>query len=281
MRGDRLPPCLELQNLSRAFGGLKAVDSVSLSVQPGERRALIGPNGAGKTTLFNLISGEIRPTEGAIAFRGSDVTALAPHQRAARGIARTFQITRLFASLTVLENMLLACVALDRAQVHAAPAALRVQRPDRTRHRPARGVRRSGLRGRRPPATCPTATSACSRSRCRWPAGRRSCCSTNRWPASRQPNGRSMLRHLDRLDRAIAVLHDRARHGRRVRVRRDRHRPRPGPRPLRRIERRGQRERRGAADLPRRAGSMTLQATHAPAGRRAHVLRRQPRVCRG
>jgi branched-chain amino acid transport system ATP-binding protein len=105
--------CLELRSLSRAFGGLKAVDGVSLSVPPGERRALIGPNGAGKTTLFNLISGEIRPTGGSIAFQGSDVTALAPHQRAARGIARTFQITRLFASLTVLENMLLACEALD------------------------------------------------------------------------------------------------------------------------------------------------------------------------
>ena len=62
-------PALELRNLSRAFGGLKAVDGVSLTVQPGERRALIGPNGAGKTTLFNLISGEIRPTEGSIVFR--------------------------------------------------------------------------------------------------------------------------------------------------------------------------------------------------------------------
>jgi branched-chain amino acid transport system ATP-binding protein len=104
---------LELRNLSRTFGGLKAVDGVSLSVQPGERRALIGPNGAGKTTLFNLISGEIPPTAGSILFQDSDVTVLPPHQRAARGIARTFQITRLFASLTVLENMLLGCQALD------------------------------------------------------------------------------------------------------------------------------------------------------------------------
>jgi len=90
--------CLELRNLSRTFGGLKAVNGVSLSVQAGERRALIGPNGAGKTTLFNLISGEIRPTEGSIVFQGADVTALPPHRRAARGIARTFQITRLFAA---------------------------------------------------------------------------------------------------------------------------------------------------------------------------------------
>src|SRR3954466_6777263 len=118
MPGDEVvqafrPASLELRNVTRTFGGLKAVNGVSLSVQPGERRALIGPNGAGQTTLFNLISGEIPPTEGSIAFQGSDVTALPPHQRAARGIARTFQITRLFASLTVLENMLLGCQALD------------------------------------------------------------------------------------------------------------------------------------------------------------------------
>jgi branched-chain amino acid transport system ATP-binding protein len=105
--------CLELRNVSRVFGGLKAVNGVSLTVRSGERRALIGPNGAGKTTLFNLISGDVQPTSGTITFLGSDVTTLAPHQRAARGIARTFQITRLFTSLTVLENMLLACEALD------------------------------------------------------------------------------------------------------------------------------------------------------------------------
>jgi branched-chain amino acid transport system ATP-binding protein len=109
-----MPPCLKLENVSRAFGGLKAVDGVSLTIENGERRALIGPNGAGKTTLFNLISGEFRASSGVITLFGSDVTALAPYQRAARGIARTFQITRLFANLTVLENVLLACEALDR-----------------------------------------------------------------------------------------------------------------------------------------------------------------------
>jgi branched-chain amino acid transport system ATP-binding protein len=108
-----MPPCLELRDLSRAFGALRAVNGVNLTIQQGERRALIGPNGAGKTTLFNLISGEVRATGGSIRFMGSDVTTLAPHQRAARGIARTFQITRLFGPLTVLDNMLLACEALD------------------------------------------------------------------------------------------------------------------------------------------------------------------------
>ena len=108
------PPCLALENVSRHFGGLKAVDAVSMTIPPGERHAIIGPNGAGKTTLFNLISGEIRATAGTIRLSGADVTGLAPHQRAARGIARTFQITKLFPNLTVLENVLLACEGLDR-----------------------------------------------------------------------------------------------------------------------------------------------------------------------
>lgn len=107
-------PCLVLDNVTRVFGGLKAVGHVNLSIAPGERHAVIGPNGAGKTTLFNLISGELRATEGRITLFGTDVTSLAPHQRAARGIARTFQITKLFSNLTVIENVLLACQALDR-----------------------------------------------------------------------------------------------------------------------------------------------------------------------
>jgi branched-chain amino acid transport system ATP-binding protein len=106
--------CLVLEGVSRHFGGLKAVDHVNLTLQPGERHALIGPNGAGKTTLFNVISGELRADAGRITLNGADVTRLPPHQRAARGIARTFQITKLFANLTVLENMLIACEALDR-----------------------------------------------------------------------------------------------------------------------------------------------------------------------
>jgi branched-chain amino acid transport system ATP-binding protein len=109
--------CLELERVSRTFGGLTAVNGVTLTVRAGERRALIGPNGAGKTTLFNLISGELRATSGSIRFLGADVTALAPHQRAARGVARTFQITRLFTALSVRENMLLACEALDRRKL--------------------------------------------------------------------------------------------------------------------------------------------------------------------
>ena len=99
------PPCLALENVSRHYGGLKAVDKVNLVVQPGERRAVIGPNGAGKTTLFNVISGEVRASEGTIALFGEDVTALAPHQRAVRGMARTFQITKLFPSFGAMTKL--------------------------------------------------------------------------------------------------------------------------------------------------------------------------------
>jgi branched-chain amino acid transport system ATP-binding protein len=110
-------PALNLQGLSKAFGGLKAVDKVALSVTPGERRALIGPNGAGKTTLFNLISGDLAPTAGRITLFGKDVTDLPPHRRAALGLARTYQITNLFPSLTVLDNLLLAVQALERTKL--------------------------------------------------------------------------------------------------------------------------------------------------------------------
>jgi branched-chain amino acid transport system ATP-binding protein len=88
------------------------VEGVTLSVRPGERRALIGPNGAGKTTLFNLISGTLPVSGGAISLFGQDVTRAPTHRRAALGLARTFQITNLFPDLTVLENCLLAVQAL-------------------------------------------------------------------------------------------------------------------------------------------------------------------------
>ena len=112
-----LTAALKLEQVSRHFGGLKAVDGVSLTVHAGERHALIGPNGAGKTTLFNLISGEFPPTSGRVELFGADVTRLPAHKRAALGIARTFQITKLFPALTVRENVLVACTALDRRRL--------------------------------------------------------------------------------------------------------------------------------------------------------------------
>jgi len=109
-------PCLVLENLTKDFGGLRAVENVNLTLQRGERHILIGPNGAGKTTLFNLISGEIQATKGRVVHFGRDLTHLPPYRRAALGISRTFQVTNLFPSLTVLENVVLACQALKRTK---------------------------------------------------------------------------------------------------------------------------------------------------------------------
>ena len=109
-------PVLALENLSINFGGLSALAHVDLRVQAGERRAIIGPNGAGKTTLFNLVSGDLAPTTGRVLLFDQDITRLPPHRRAALGLARTFQITKLFPNLTVWENVLLACQALERTK---------------------------------------------------------------------------------------------------------------------------------------------------------------------
>jgi len=96
---------LRVENVSRHFGSLVAVDRVSLTVEPGELRAVIGPNGAGKTTFFNLISGFFPPTSGKIFFDGQDITALSAHKRVGLGMSRTFQITEIFPELTVFDNL--------------------------------------------------------------------------------------------------------------------------------------------------------------------------------
>ncbi len=96
---------LDVQNVSRHFGSLVAVNGVSLAVEPGELRAVIGPNGAGKTTFFNLISGFFPPTSGRIVFDGVDVTQLPVHKRVTMGMARTFQITEIFPEFSVRENL--------------------------------------------------------------------------------------------------------------------------------------------------------------------------------
>jgi branched-chain amino acid transport system ATP-binding protein len=98
---------LETRGLTRFFGGLAAVSDVELSVDKGEIVGLIGPNGAGKTTCFNLLSGFLRPTKGSIVFDGENIEGLKPHQIAARGLVRTFQLTTLFQEMTALENVLL------------------------------------------------------------------------------------------------------------------------------------------------------------------------------
>ena len=107
---------LDIQALSKNFGGLQAIRNISLKIEEGERRVIIGPNGAGKTTLFHLISGFLPPSSGHVHLFGRDVTNLQAHQRAALGMARTFQVTNLFQKLTLFENILLGVQAIQRAR---------------------------------------------------------------------------------------------------------------------------------------------------------------------
>ncbi len=121
-------PILAVERVSCRFSGLMAVNDVSLTVQEGRIIALIGPNGAGKTTLFSLISGFLRPSDGAIRYCGADVTGEPPHRLARRGIARTFQIVQPFAGLTVRENILVGAHLRHPARAAAAVAAEQVGR---------------------------------------------------------------------------------------------------------------------------------------------------------
>lgn len=102
------PPIIETKDLSIRFGGHVAVDHVSLQIPPFTFKSIIGPNGAGKTTFFNMISGQYRPTEGKVFFKEKEITSLSPATRTRLGIGRSFQLTNVFLSLTVLENVRLA-----------------------------------------------------------------------------------------------------------------------------------------------------------------------------
>ncbi|HYB41031.1 MAG TPA: ATP-binding cassette domain-containing protein, partial [Candidatus Methylomirabilis sp.] len=141
--GDRL---LETRRLTKRFGGVTAVDGLDLRIPRGEIRGLIGPNGSGKTTSVNLLSGLYRADAGEILLSGARLDGLRPHEVAARGIARTFQIPKLFGSMTVLENALLpALAALDRGPARPMPAIvddarrlLEFVQLDRLRHSPAK-----------------------------------------------------------------------------------------------------------------------------------------------
>jgi len=116
---------LEVQDLRRSFGGIQAVDGVSLRVEVQEVVGIIGPNGSGKSTLFNLVTGVHAPDSGAIRLRGRDITGWAPHRVARAGLARTFQIPGLFVNMTVRQNLLTAAVHGDwRAAPERARAVL-------------------------------------------------------------------------------------------------------------------------------------------------------------
>jgi branched-chain amino acid transport system ATP-binding protein len=107
---------LELRGVTRMFGALAALSDVTMTVRPGERRAVLGSNGAGKTTLFNCITGDFLPTSGAIRFFGEDVTSFPPYERIRRGLRRTYQISSLFPGLTVEDNIYLATRGVSRGR---------------------------------------------------------------------------------------------------------------------------------------------------------------------
>jgi branched-chain amino acid transport system ATP-binding protein len=120
---------LELDSVGRQFGALVALSNISMKVAAGERRAVLGSNGAGKTTLFNTITGDFPPTTGTIRFFGEDVTSFPAQERIRRGLRRTYQISQLFGSLSVLDNIFLACRGVSRGRY----SLLRPARDDATR----------------------------------------------------------------------------------------------------------------------------------------------------
>jgi ABC-type glutathione transport system ATPase component len=139
------PPLLEVKDLRKAFGGLKAVDEASLVVPEGSITGLIGPNGSGKTTLFNLVDDTIHADGGEIWLAGERIDRLSSWTRAHRGLGRTFQITRLFREMTVLENV----VAAQRSFSWGQLGRIAVSGPETRRHAPCPSASRSSSSWRR------------------------------------------------------------------------------------------------------------------------------------
>ena len=119
-------PILVVDNLTKSFGGLTAVNDVSFQVHPREIVGLIGPNGAGKTTLFNVVSGYYAPTRGKVLFHGKDISGKTPYALAGRGIGRTFQVVKPFPGLSVLENVIIASFLRHPKRVRAEEHAWKV-----------------------------------------------------------------------------------------------------------------------------------------------------------
>ena len=166
-RGARAAPraalasndALVLRGVTRAFGALRAVDDVSLTVAAGEKYAILGSNGAGKTTLFNAITGDFPPTAGRIHFFGEDITELPPHERIRKGLRRTYQSSLLFRDLTVRDNLFLAVrgvasgrFSLRRPRARPRRRSVATRRPARARAPEPHRRRARGQPGARPAA---------------------------------------------------------------------------------------------------------------------------------
>jgi branched-chain amino acid transport system ATP-binding protein len=133
-KANPMTAALSIANLRKSFGGLPAMDGVSMEIPAGERRLIIGPNGAGKTTLFNLISGDLRADSGSVRLFGDEVGSLRPDQRAQRGVGRTYQIITLFPKNTIAENVILAMLGLTPSRWQPLlPLARRTDLRDRAR----------------------------------------------------------------------------------------------------------------------------------------------------
>ena len=177
-------PLLRVENVSKRFGGLLAVDQASFTAEAGRITALIGPNGAGKTTLFSIITGFLPPSQGRIVYDGADIAGVPPHRLARRGIARTFQIVQPFAGLTVRENIAVGAHLSRPARADALAAAGDVAR--------AVGLDASARpAGRR---ALPSPAASASSLPARWRSSRGFCCSTRCWPASIRPRSATWCR---------------------------------------------------------------------------------------
>lgn len=121
---------LQVQNISKSFGGVQAVRDVSFTLHAGEMLALIGPNGAGKSTTFNMVGGQLTPDTGSVLLHGDNIAGLAPRAIWRKGVGRTFQIAQTFAALTVVENVQMALLSNDRRIFSWWPRAAHHRRPD-------------------------------------------------------------------------------------------------------------------------------------------------------
>ena len=179
---------LTVEKVAVHFGGLVALSDMNFTVGEGEIVSLIGPNGAGKTTAFNVVTGFLEPTRGAVSYRGTALNGLKPHQIADLGLIRTFQRTSVFPNDTVYDNLLIGLHRQGRvesARRHSGPAACAVVASGACGNAPANWSNGSASNAAPTilPARCPMASSGWSAWRWRWPPSRRCCCSTSRSPA--------------------------------------------------------------------------------------------------